>query len=116
MLHRIGYIEQMGTGIMRMKNAAKEANIAEPKFELGDFFKATFKRSEAPSLAASDGQAMMSDDERWASDGDKRQKTPDPVTFRKAPTGDCRRSIQPIGAKQSPRQGHLAGNGKRWNH
>lgn len=44
MLYRIGYIEQMGTGIMRMKNAAKEAKIAEPEFELSGFFKVTFKR------------------------------------------------------------------------
>ena len=39
MLHRTGYIEQMGTGIMRMKNAAKEAHVAEPEFELDDVFK-----------------------------------------------------------------------------
>ena len=34
MLYRIGYIEQMGTGIVRMKNAAKEAMVSEPEFEL----------------------------------------------------------------------------------
>ena len=45
MLLRIGYIEQMGTGIMRMKAAAKEANIAEPEFELDSFFKVSFKRT-----------------------------------------------------------------------
>jgi len=51
MLYRIGYIEQMGTGIMRMKNAAKEAKVAEPEFELSGFFKVTFKRNkpDAPS-------------------------------------------------------------------
>jgi len=53
MLHRINYIEQMGTGIMRMKNAAKEAEVAEPKFELSGFFKATFNR-----LETSDWQAI----------------------------------------------------------
>jgi ATP-dependent DNA helicase RecG len=46
MFYRIGYIEQMGTGIRRMKNAAKEANVAEPAFVLSGFFKVTFKRSE----------------------------------------------------------------------
>jgi predicted HTH transcriptional regulator len=46
MLYRIGYIEQMGTGIMRMKNAAKEAKVAEPEFELSGFFKVTFKRDK----------------------------------------------------------------------
>ena len=47
MLYRIGYIEQMGTGIMRMKNAAKEAEVSEPEFELSGFFKVTFKRNTA---------------------------------------------------------------------
>ena len=39
-------IEQMGTGINRMKNAAREANVAKPKFEFTGFFKVTFKRHE----------------------------------------------------------------------
>ncbi|MDR1508239.1 MAG: putative DNA binding domain-containing protein [Synergistaceae bacterium] len=47
MFFRIGYIEQMGTGIGRMRNAAREANIADPKFEFTAFFKVTFKRKEA---------------------------------------------------------------------
>jgi len=46
MLYRIDYIEQMGTGIMRMKNAAKDAKVAEPKFDLHDFFRVTFKRNQ----------------------------------------------------------------------
>ncbi|MCL2157862.1 MAG: helix-turn-helix domain-containing protein [Oscillospiraceae bacterium] len=45
MLHRINYIERMGTGIIRMKNAAREANVAEPEFEFSGFFKVTFKRN-----------------------------------------------------------------------
>jgi ATP-dependent DNA helicase RecG len=44
MFYRVGYIEQMGTGIMRMRNATKEADVAEPKFELDNFFKISFKR------------------------------------------------------------------------
>ena len=47
MLFRIDYIEQMGTGIGRMRNAAREANVAEPKFEFSGFFKVTFKRNIA---------------------------------------------------------------------
>jgi ATP-dependent DNA helicase RecG len=47
MFFRIDYIEQMGTGIGRMRNAAQEANVAEPKFEFIGFFKVTFKRNEA---------------------------------------------------------------------
>jgi ATP-dependent DNA helicase RecG len=46
LLNRSDYIEQMGTGIERMKNAAKEANVDEPVFELSGFFKVTFKRNE----------------------------------------------------------------------
>ena len=46
MLFRIDYIEQMGTGILRMKNAAKNANVIEPKFDLHDFFKVTFERNQ----------------------------------------------------------------------
>ena len=76
MLYRIGYIEQMGTGIMRMKKAAKEANVAEPEFELSGFFKTTFKRTYAQWVAessesymiVSDRQAIASDYERLASD------------------------------------------------
>jgi len=49
MLHRIDYIEQMGTGIMRIRNAAKEANVAQPVFELDGFFKVTFMRDKSQS-------------------------------------------------------------------
>ena len=45
LLHRIKYIEQMGTGIMRMKKSAKEAKVTMPKFELDGFFKVIFKRN-----------------------------------------------------------------------
>ena len=47
LLNRCDYIEQMGTGIERMKDAAREANVAEPEFELSGFFKVTFKRNAA---------------------------------------------------------------------
>jgi len=58
MFYRIGYIEQMGTGIMRMKNATKEANVAAPEFEFSGFFKVAFKRN---TLASSGNQALASD-------------------------------------------------------
>jgi len=51
LLHRIDYIEQMGTGIMRIKKAAKDAKVATPKFELDGFFKVTFKRVDPQSTA-----------------------------------------------------------------
>ena len=61
MFYRIGYIEQMGTGIMRMKDAAKAAEVSEPEFEFSGFFKATFKRHATQSTVASDTQATPSD-------------------------------------------------------
>jgi ATP-dependent DNA helicase RecG len=39
MFFRIDYIEQMGTGIWRMRNATREANVAEPEFEFTGFLK-----------------------------------------------------------------------------
>jgi ATP-dependent DNA helicase RecG len=51
MLFRADYIEQMGTGIERMKRAAREANVAEPAFELFGFFRVTFKRPESDFIS-----------------------------------------------------------------
>lgn len=63
MFYRINYIEQMGTGIMRMKNAARKAHVAEPEFEFSGFFKVTFKRNEqVQSIGTSDGRAIASDE------------------------------------------------------
>ena len=61
LLHRSDYIEQMGTGIERMRNAARDAQVAEPEFELSDFFKVTFKRDAILSSEASDRQAIAVD-------------------------------------------------------
>ncbi|GHU57430.1 hypothetical protein AGMMS49975_23010 [Clostridia bacterium] len=58
MFFRIDYIEQMGTGIGRMRNATREANVAEPEFEFAGFFKVTFRRNNAQATAASDRQAI----------------------------------------------------------
>jgi ATP-dependent DNA helicase RecG len=58
MFYRIGYIEQMGTGIIRMKEAAKEANVAEPQFVLENFFRVTFKRTQLDTSSGS--QAIAS--------------------------------------------------------
>ena len=66
MLYRIDYIEEMGTGIMRMKNAAKDANVAEPRFDLHDFFRVTFLRNQQ---AINDKSAIDSD--RPAIDSDR---------------------------------------------
>jgi ATP-dependent DNA helicase RecG len=44
MLHRIHYIERMGTGISRIRNAMTAAGLEEPVFSSQGFFKVTFKR------------------------------------------------------------------------
>ena len=44
-LHRIGYIEKMGTGINKMQRAMKTAGLQPIQFEFGNFFSAIFKRT-----------------------------------------------------------------------
>jgi len=44
LLHRAGYIEKMGTGINRIKNALAAARDPEPVFRFDSFFTVTFKR------------------------------------------------------------------------
>jgi ATP-dependent DNA helicase RecG len=63
MLFRIHYIEQMGTGIGRMKRATQEAHVAEPQFVLSDFFKVTFIRNDEGSLSGlqADANRLLSD-------------------------------------------------------
>ena len=43
LLHRIDYIEKAGTGINRMREAAREHGSAEPEFASTGFFTATFR-------------------------------------------------------------------------
>jgi ATP-dependent DNA helicase RecG len=37
-------VEKVGSGIKRMRDAMKEANLVEPKFEMGGFFTVVFYR------------------------------------------------------------------------
>jgi ATP-dependent DNA helicase RecG len=60
MFFRIDYIEQMGTGIRRMRNATREANVPEPEFEFTGFFKVTFKRSKVDALIGRQSAANRS--------------------------------------------------------
>jgi len=42
---KAGYIEQLGTGIIRMRESCRDAGLAEPEFqEVGSYFKVTFFR------------------------------------------------------------------------
>ncbi|MDR3331621.1 MAG: putative DNA binding domain-containing protein [Synergistaceae bacterium] len=62
-VHDLGYV--VGTGIERMRYAAREANVAEPIFEFSGFFKVTFKRKAAvQSTATSDRQAIKTSDRK----------------------------------------------------
>ena len=46
LLHRIGYIEKMGTGISKMRKLIAEAELPPIKFEFGTFFTITFIRPQ----------------------------------------------------------------------
>ena len=46
LLHRIGYIEKMGTGIIKMQKLIEKAGLQPLKFEFGNFFTVTFKRAQ----------------------------------------------------------------------
>ncbi|MFM9837663.1 MAG: ATP-binding protein [Cyclobacteriaceae bacterium] len=49
LLHRVGYIEKLGTGIQRIKQAMELANLPEPDFNWDGFFAVTFKRKKSTS-------------------------------------------------------------------
>jgi len=57
MFFRIDFIEQMGTGIGRMRDAARNANVAEPEFEFNGFFRVTFRRN--PSAISVGRQSVV---------------------------------------------------------
>ena len=52
LLHRIDYIERMGTGINQTRTAMQEAGLELPIFENGNFFKVIFKRALSASSEA----------------------------------------------------------------
>jgi len=62
MLFRIGYIEQMGTGIMRMRMATQESHVADPHFDFSELFTVSFKKSEWAIKRSQHANAIRSDD------------------------------------------------------
>jgi ATP-dependent DNA helicase RecG len=44
LMQRIDLVEKVGSGIKRMRDAMKDANLVEPKFEMGGFFTVIFYR------------------------------------------------------------------------
>jgi ATP-dependent DNA helicase RecG len=57
MLHRISYIEKMGTGITRMKKAYREAGIEPPEFIITGFFTVLFWRHKPTDVGKGVGKA-----------------------------------------------------------
>ncbi|OGO76486.1 MAG: hypothetical protein A2Y23_01865 [Clostridiales bacterium GWB2_37_7] len=58
LLHRIHYIEKMGTGINRMKATCKEAGIPEPEFIITGFFTILFRRKSVKSIGINIGNRI----------------------------------------------------------
>ena len=78
MLYRIGYIEQMGTGIMRMRMAARESQIADPEFEFSGLFTVSFKKNELAvkrSLSDTTSDNMSDNEQKQANSGQDKRKT-----------------------------------------
>ncbi|MDO9529210.1 MAG: ATP-binding protein, partial [Syntrophales bacterium] len=50
LFHRMGKVERMGSGIRKMKNLMKEADLKPPVFEVSTFFRATFYRDPEYAL------------------------------------------------------------------
>ena len=49
MLHRIDFVENMGTGINKIRGLMKAEGLPEPKFEFGDFYTIIFTRTQSVS-------------------------------------------------------------------
>jgi predicted HTH transcriptional regulator len=58
LLHRAGYIEKMGTGISRIKNALAAAGEPKPVFKFDSFFTVTFKRTAQETAASAQETAQ----------------------------------------------------------
>ena len=54
LLHRINYIEKMGTGISKIRRLVKEAGLPPVKFEFDTFFAVTFKRLKSKIIFEKD--------------------------------------------------------------
>ena len=52
LFHRMGKVERIGSGIRRMRDVMRAANLKPPKFEVTTFFKAIFYRNPEYSLKA----------------------------------------------------------------
>lgn len=51
LLHRIDFVENMGTGINKIRTLIKKAGLPQPRFEFGDFYTVIFPRILVPADA-----------------------------------------------------------------
>lgn len=51
LLHRVNFVENMGTGINKIKRLLKKAGVAPARFEFGDFFTIIFSRKNVEPLS-----------------------------------------------------------------
>ena len=60
LLHRIGFIEKAGTGILRIQEETREQGCPDPEFEANDFVTVTFRPN--PDVRARSGTGRTADD------------------------------------------------------
>ncbi|MFH1830172.1 MAG: helix-turn-helix domain-containing protein [Pseudomonadota bacterium] len=56
LFHRIGEVDKVGSGIRRIRQAAKEAKVPSPKFEVNGFFTVTFPKPIRAGVSQVSGQ------------------------------------------------------------
>jgi ATP-dependent DNA helicase RecG len=88
MFFRIDYIEQMGTGISRMRDATRKANVAEPIFQFDGCFKVTFKRNTVDTANSSSGSQEETKRQPSGSQEEaKRQPSGNQAAAKRKPSG-----------------------------
>jgi ATP-dependent DNA helicase RecG len=71
LLHRLGLIEKMGTGINRMRNWMTDAGLQPPEFRFTAFFTATFLRPRMPRQSGAVNGAASGADGRTTREADE---------------------------------------------
>ena len=59
LLQRNDYIEKMGTGIQKMRNAMEVADLPEPEFDMDGFFIVTLLRESAMNVGKNVGKNVL---------------------------------------------------------
>ncbi len=64
LLHRIDFVENMGTGINKIRTLLKKAGAPSPKFEFGNFYTIVFPRQQDKTHIESDEAESSEDDHK----------------------------------------------------